>query len=383
MNLKHYVYIKGKVKNQNRLLVKLYKNHINVYDIVKKNEEIYLKVTYEDYEKIKKNIVTDSFYYVGDSGIFKLKRAITPLKVIAVLCFLFFTNFFSQIIVKVEVIHSNKEIRELVSKALDQEGIRIWSLKKDYHTLKESKEKILAMYKDRLEWIEIESIGMKYVVRIEERIIKNVNDEEKYCHIVAKKSGIINNVTSTKGDILVHTDQYVKEGDILISGEIKMNEEIKGNVCASGNVYAEVWYESHVSLPIHYKTTEKTGKKRWNFSIETDSGKYKLLRGRLSNYETESKPLFHFFNFTFYLDIESEIREEENQYTLESGTKRAIELADQKIETNFLEKERIKLRKVLKNTLNDSTIEVDLFYAVIENISAVEQYSITMEKEGL
>ena len=68
---------------------------------------------------------------------------------------------------------------------------------------------------------------------------------------------------------------------------------------------------------------------------------------------------------------------------MESGTERAIELADQKIETNFLEKERIKLRKVLKNTLNDSTIEVDLFYAVIENISAVEQYSITMEKEGL
>ena len=122
---------------------------------------------------------------------------ITPLKIFAVILFLFLTNFFSNIIIKVNVVHSNKEIRDLVTKALDLEGIHIWSIKKDYNTLQNIKNKILNEYKDRLEWLEIENIGMSYVIRIEERIINNYEEENKYCHIIASKSGIIDSITNT------------------------------------------------------------------------------------------------------------------------------------------------------------------------------------------
>lgn len=382
MKIQHYIYIKCKARNQNRILVKLYKNRINVYDVIKKENETYLKVLDSDYEKIKEKIITAKFYYVSDSGFYRVKKMMTPLKVFAVLLFLFLTNFFSGVIVKVDVIHSNKEIRELVEKALDVEGIHVWSLKKDYKTLQSIKEKILTTYKERLEWVEIESVGMMYVVRIEERIINQFNEENKYCHVVASKSGVVDAITSTKGEIMVHEGQYVKENDILISGEIKFNEEVKNNVCASGNAYAEVWYETHVSLPIEYTTKERTGKKRWNLSFESETGKYKILRSRLATYETESKVLFHFFNFTFYFDTEYETIETKNKYDLENGTNVALNTADQKIQTKFQENEKIKLRKVLKNNINDSTIEVDVFYAVIENISKVEEYTVATEEEG-
>ncbi len=379
MKQKHFIYIKCKAKNPNRILLKLFKNRINVYDVVKKDSTLYLKVDIEDYERIQKELVTIKFSYVSDSGLFKIKKMITPLKIFALLLFLFLTNFFSQVIVKVDVIHSNKEIRELVKKALDEEGIHEWTLKKEYDSLQQTKQKILEQYKDKLEWLEIENVGMQYVVRIEERIIKNYETEEKFCHILAYKSGVIESITSTKGDILVHEGQYVAEGDTLISGEILFNESIKNNVCASGEVYAEVWYETHVSLPINYEEVTRTGKKRWNFSIETDSGNYKILRSRLAAYETEQKRLFHFFNFTFYFDTEYEIQKTNHSYSLESGTNKALELADEKIKTKFKEKERIKLRKVLKNTINDSTIDVDVFYAVIENIGKKEEYSVEKE----
>ena len=382
MKINHYVYIKCRVRNQNRILVKLYKNKVNVYDVIKKEDEIYLKVLASDYERIKKEIVTAKFYYVGESGFYRVRRWITPLKILAVFLFLFLTNLFSNVIVKVNVIHSNKEIRELVSKALDNEGIHVWSLKKDYKALQDIKDKILTTYKDRLEWLEIESVGMTYVVRIEERIQNHFSEENKYCHIVADKSGIVDNITSTKGEIVVHEGQYVKEGDILISGEIKWNEEVKNNVCASGNVYAEVWYETHVTLPIDYIIKTRTGKKRLNFSLESDTGKYKILRSRLGTYEEESKVLFRFFNFTFYVDTEYETIEEKNEYDLNSGMNKALELANQKIQAKFQEGEKIKVQKVLKNSINDSTIEMDIFYSVIENISQVEEYSITIEEEG-
>lgn len=383
MKMKHFIYIKCKTHNHNRILVKLYKNKINVYDVIEKKDEIYLKVLESDYERIKKEIVTAKFYFVTDSGFFRLKKRITPLKIFALILFLFLTNFFSNVIVNVNVIHSNKEIRDLVRKSLEQEGIQVWSIKKDYQKLQNIKEKILDTYKDRLEWVEIESVGMTYVVRVEERIIKEFQNENHYCHLVASKSGVVDSITSTKGEILVHEGQYVKEGDILISGEIKWNEEVKNNVCASGNAYAEVWYETHVSLPIEYITKERTGKKRWNISFESDSGKYKILRSRLNTFETESKAFFRFFNFTFYFDTEYETLETKNSYDLSNGTTKALELADQKIQAKFKEFEKIKSRKVLKNTINDSTIEIDVFYAVIENISKIEEYTITpIEEEG-
>lgn len=382
MKINHYIYIKCKVRNQNRILVKLYKNKVNVYDVIKKEDEIYLKVSASDYERIKKEIVTAKFYYVGESGFYRVKRWITPLKVLAVFLFLFLINLFSNVIVKVNVIHSNKEIRELVSKALDNEGIHVWSFKKDYKALQGIKDKILTTYKDRLEWLEIESVGMMYIIRIEERIENHFSEENKYCHIVANKSGIIDNITSTKGEIAVHEGQYVKEGDILISGEIKWNEEVKNNVCARGSVYAEVWYETHVTLPIEYIIKTRTGKKRFNFSLESDTGKYKILRSRLSTYEEESKVLFRFFNFTFYVDTEYETIEEKNEYDLNSGMNKALELANQKIQAKFQEGEKVKVQKVLKNSINDSTIEMDIFYSVIENIAQVEEYSIIIEEEG-
>ncbi len=383
MKFNHFIYIKCKVRNQNRILVKLYKNKINVYDVIKKGEEIYLKVLESDYERIKKTIVTAKFYYVSESGFYRVKKMITPLKIFAVLLFLFLTNFFSNVIVKVDVIHSNKEIRDLVSKSLEAEGIHVWSLKKDYNTLQSIKERILNTYKDRLEWVEIESSGMRYVIRIEERIINHFESENKFCHIVASKSGVIDSIVSTKGEIVVHEGQYVKEGDILISGEIVFNEEVKNNVCASGTAYAEVWYETHVSLPIEYITKERTGKKRFNISFESDSGKYKLLKSRLVTHEDESKVLFRFFNFTFYLDTEYETVETKNKYDLETGTNVALELATEKIQTKFKDNEKIKVQKVLKNTINDSTIDVDVFYSIIENIATVEEYTvIPTEEEG-
>lgn len=382
MNLKHYIYIKCKVRNQNKILVKLYKNKINVYDVIKKENEVYLKVLESDYQKIKEQIVTAKFYYVTESGFFRVKKMITPLKIFAVLSFLLLTNFFCHVVVKVNVVHSNKEIRELVTKSLEKEGIKVWSIKKDYLTLQKIKENILNTYKDRLEWIEIESIGMQYVVRIEERIINRFLEENKFCHVVARKSGVIESITSSKGEIMVHEGQYVKEGDILISGEIKFNEEVKNNACAKGSVYAEVWYQTSVSLPIEYITKQRTGKKRFNLSFESDSGKYKILKSRLVTHEDESKILFRFFNFTFYLDTEYETIETKNKYNLEAGTKKAVELADEKIKAQFRASEKIKFQKVLKNSLNDSTIETEVFYSVIEDISQLEEYSITTEEEG-
>lgn len=358
--------------------MKLYKNHINVYDIIENEEYLYLKVLKDDYEKIKKNIVSAKFYYVDDAGVFHLKKVITPLVIFCALIFLFAVNFFSQVIVDVSVIHSNKEIRNLVSKAIHEYGVKVWSVKKDYKEIQNIKNEILNKYKDKLEWLEIENIGMKYIVRIEERIINNNVIENKFCNVVASKSGIISSIKSTKGEVLVRNGEYVTEGKSLISGQIVYNGEVKNNVCASGEVYAEVWYQTHVSFPINYTINKRTGNMRYNLAIETDSGVYKIFKSRLTNYETDSKVLFRFFNFTFYKLNEYEVNIEENTYNLDTGEQKALDLSLEKLKMKLSNSE-IKMQKVLKKSINDSIMSVEIFYSVLENIAKTEEYFVTTE----
>ena len=118
--MKHYIYIRTKVVNKNKVLMKFYKNRINVYDVQERDAYLYLKIDVQDFKKVKKTIVTSKFYYIDDSGLFHLKRVLTPLKVLSVLFFLLLVNFFSQVVVSVNVIHENKEIRNLVAKELEE-----------------------------------------------------------------------------------------------------------------------------------------------------------------------------------------------------------------------------------------------------------------------
>lgn len=381
MNLEHYIYIKTNTRHKNRILVKLYKNHINVYDIVYKGDTLYLKILYDDYAKVKKNIVTSSFYYASDSGFFRIRKHFSFFKIFCIFFFLFLIYFCSFLIVKVDVVHSNKEIRTLVLNALEDYGIQPLHFKKSYEELQEIKRKVLETYKDRLEWIEIENVGMTYVVRIEERIVNPPSEEEKTCHIVASKSGIVSSVQSSKGESLVHEGLYVQEGDILITGAISFNEEIKNYVCASGKVMAEVWYQTTVHLPITYSNKTRTGKMRYNFSFDFGHGKHKIFKSRLVHYETEENVLFQVFGFTFYQLKEYEIEEEVLEYDLEGGVQKALALTEEKMKLKLKADEKIVMQKVLKKSRNDSTIDVEIFYAVIEDITKVEEFSV-IEEEG-
>ncbi|MCI9280360.1 MAG: hypothetical protein HFJ02_06155 [Bacilli bacterium] len=379
--MKHYIYIRTKVVNKNKVLMKFYKNRINVYDVQERDAYLYLKIDVQDFKKVKKTIVTSKFYYIDDSGLFHLKRVLTPLKVLSVLFFLLLVNFFSQVVVSVNVIHENKEIRNLVAKELEEKGIKSFSLRKNYEALNAIKKDVLNQYKDQLEWLEIESVGMKYIVRVEERIINQPIEPKGFCHIVASKSGMVDQVKVSHGEALVQKGKYVEAGDVLISGEIKFNEEVKNNVCAEGEVLAEVWYQTSVSLPIHYQEKEKTGKKRYNLGVGMKSGNYKIFKSRLQNYVTEEKEWFRFFDFSFIKMTEYEVLTHERELTLEDGVTLALEKADLNVQMKLKENEKIITRKVLKKSINNSTIDVEIFYSVLENIGKGEEYFVT-EEEG-
>ena len=122
--IKHTILIKTKTRNKDKLLVKFYKNHIAVYDVFVRNDELYLKIDASDLQNVQEKIVTQKCMYVSDTGIYHLKNIVTPLKILSIVLFIVLVNLFSQVIVSVDVIHSNKDIRELVRSTLEEYGIK-------------------------------------------------------------------------------------------------------------------------------------------------------------------------------------------------------------------------------------------------------------------
>lgn len=376
-DIKHYVLVSVKTKDKNKLLLKIYNAGIPVYKIKYYENKVEFETSVQNYIKLKKYLVSYTFRINKNMGMYEVLSKIKKNKVFLInllLAFLFLF-LFSNTIVSVKVIHSKKYIREIVENSLEEYGVTRLSWKKSYKELSEIKEKILKAYPKNLEWLEIEKKGMTYVVRVEERIITEIKEEKDACHIIATKNGVITNVKFNKGQEIKQIGDYVNKGDILISGEIKFNEETKNIVCASGEVLAETWYTTEVKLPLNYAQEKETGKKRYNFSWNNS----KIFRSRLKNYKTTKKELFSFFGNKIYLLTEKEITYKEQKYEEEEALKKALELSKQKINLKLSEKERIISQKVLKNTVNNSTMYVEIFTSVEEIIS--EQVDFVKEEK--
>ena len=124
------------------------------------------------------------------------------------------------------------------------------------------KKQILEKHKNRIEWLEIENVGTKYIIRVEERILNNIEENGSPRDIVAKKDAIIKRIDAYSGEVLKNKLDYVRRGDIIISGNIHLNEEVKNHVEAKGKVYGEVWYKVSLEYPLHYEEVTYTNKKK-------------------------------------------------------------------------------------------------------------------------
>ncbi len=380
---KKTIWIFAECKDYYKLIYKLQYLNIFIYDINYSNNQIHLKINSNDFKRIKKYLISYNFKKESNTGIYSIIKKINDKKIFVscILIGLIVFILLSNLVVKINIIHENKEIRELIKEELDEYGIKVLSFKKNYKELDKIRNEILDKYPDKLDWMEFEVNGMIINVKVEERIITDINKENKVCDLVAVKSGVINDILVTSGDILVNINDYVRKGDILATGIIKYNEEDKRYTCASGSVYATIWYTVSVSIPLNYYDYVETGDKKYNLIWENDGNKKKILKSRFENYNSKLHNIFHIFDFKLYLEEERETKKILKTYSedeaLEEGIKKAINSVKIKLNDN----DEIIDKKVLKKTINDSKMDIEVFVIAKEVISAQKEVIIDHNNE--
>ena len=376
------LWVKCKCDDYYKFINKIKYINIKILEIKYEQGYIYLKINSKYLDKLNKYLISYKFSIVKETGLYDILNKIKRNYIFCICLLIGVILFFimSNMVVKINIIHESSEIREIIADELDEYRIKVLSFKKSYKELDKIRQEILDKYPEKLDWMEFDVDGMIINVRIEERIITDTSKDDKVCNLVAAKSGIINDIKVEQGEVLVNINDYVNEGDILVTGVINYNEETKRTTCASGEIYATTWYTVDVKIPFEYSEYEETGKKKYNIVWENDGNKKQILRERFDSYNSYLKNILKVFDFNLYVETEMETEKITKTYTEEEAIEVGINKAIENVKIKLGEKDEIIDKKVLKKVVNNSTMDIEVFVIVKELISTEEEIIVDTEE---
>lgn len=371
--------IKVTGRNINNFLKRLINNNINIEKVIPiSHKEIDLIINYQDLDKVLKlktiyNIKIVRYY--GKLRIIKrIKKDIFILS--SLLISLLLIHTLSNVIFKVEVIHSNKNIIKLVTKELEDNGIKKYKFVKNYQEIEKIKNKILEENKDTLEWLEIIREGTKYTIRVEERIINNKPKDNKIYNIVASKNAVIKNIYAESGEKIRSINTYVRKGDIIISSDITLPNNEKISKTASGKVQGEVWYNINIEYPYQYHEIKYTGNKKKVLVLN-------LLNKRISffdfhKYKTFNRNIKYIFNnnitpISLIYEDEYETNIINEVYDYNTAREKATTKAKEKILEKYPNIKDITNIKIIKEEDKKNKISLNLFVTCLEDITEYQE----------
>lgn len=381
--MNEFVYVEVEGKNVLLFIRRIINNNIKYdkYSLINKNK-LRLRITYDDYISLtsKKSIykITVIKYY----GFLKIKYLFLKYKdyflssIIGLLMIIILSN----ITFKIDIIHNDKDVRQLIKNELKNNNIKELYKTPSYKKRLLVKKRILKENKDKIEWLEIEVKGSKIIVKVTERRINKTQKELHPRHIVAKKSAILKKIVAEDGMILKKKNDYVEKGETVISGDILKDEEVKKSVVANGKIYGEVWYKVKVSYPLYYKETVYLSNVKSNVILKFFSKKNKLLKDYSEINDKSYLYKENLLPISLYISKSRKTKTIKQKLNNSKAISKALFLATKKINNTLDKDEYIIDKKALNFHSNSSTIEVDVFFRVYENITSYKDTEDIKEK---
>lgn len=373
--------VKGKMIE--RFIKRLKSNNIeilNIYNI--SNDEINIKIYKKDYDMVMSLNTIYEINILNYSGIVKVKNNILNNKYIIALIFLSLIVLYvlTNMIFNITIMTNDSKMSKILLNDLKELGIDKYKFKKNYKEIEKIKKELLNKHKETLEWVEIESIGTKYIVRYEPRIINKMDENNEYRHIIASKDAVIKNFDVSNGQIVKNINSYVKKGDIIVSGYIYLNENIKDTVSSTGNVYGETWYNVKITYPYKYYEEYTTVKSNNVFVIQFLNKEIELFNfNKFKDKKVKNNVIIknNILPIKFIKQNQKELVVIDKNYSEKELIDVMINYSKEKLMNKLDEDEYIKDYKILNKTKNEDTLTLNIFFTVYENITeyqSIEKY---------
>ena len=367
----NYFWIEIKGKNPKRFLMELIKQKICIETVKYKQKSIYLKVSYTEYQKIKKlktiyeiNIIKTVGKQRAINIIKKYKTQILSLLLSIVLCVIL-----SKLILVINIDTENKQIKQIIKDTLTENNITLYSKQKSYKELNKISKTIKQNNINKIEWVELSRKGTILNIKVIERVVNDNTKDNNYKDIVASKNGYIKKIYSRKGQLLKNIDDYVKKGDIIISGNIYRNEEVIEKVKAEGKVYAEVWYIIKLNESLTHQKLEKEEAGTKRLILKTNNKEITLFKIKKKVKVEKEKQLFKGATCNIIITEQQNQKQIKEKYSTNTLTNILLKKAEKALKKTLQQDEYIIKQKTLKKYTKNDKMYIEVFFKTYENIA--------------
>ena len=194
----------------------------------------------------------------------------------------------------------------------------------------------IRLSRDDVAWIGITVKGTNAIVKVKEADkAPNILDENKYCNIIADKTGMITKINVQNGTATVKVGDIVEKGMTLVNGYLEGKYTGTRYVHGAAEIEAKIWYTKKEKAALVQQIAVQTGNEEKKYSIKFKKNKINLFKtlSKFEKYDTinEDKKLMLFSNF--YLPIEI-IKTTNKEYVLQEITyteEQVIEILTKKL----------------------------------------------------
>ncbi|MGM8213522.1 sporulation protein YqfD [Virgibacillus sp. W0430] len=312
----------------------------------------------------------------------KRKEIVFALLICVLLLFLL-----SNIIWDVKITGVTTDVEEKIYKELNTYGIHRGALTFGMASSKTLQQQLLNDVPDLL-WIGVHKKGTTLFLEGVEKEIVEKKETHAPQHLVAAKDGVIQRMYISNGQARVKINDYVKQGDLLVSGIIESNKEENDNekqqkqvvVAAEGEVIANTWYEVNVTVPLIKRFERLTGNYKTKKTIKFGRIQFPYWKIRPPEYariyeEGKEKHLYFLkwkLPFTFIDITYHEKVLEKSERTKEDAIEIAIRQAKNELMLELGPKAQFISEKVLHEAIENGKVKVKLYISALENV-AIEQ----------
>jgi similar to stage IV sporulation protein len=280
----------------------------------------------------------------------------------------------SSIIWQVNVVGNEKIKTAYILEIAKQQGIRPWQWKfklKNPESLSRELQRLLPS----TSWVGIQYHGSHLTIEIVESAEPEAKPLLNPRHLVASTNAIITQIKAERGMPMVKTHAFVRKGDVLISGFVGTvpNQQV---VVAKGSVMGEVWYTSHIEVPLILRQNSYTGESAERFLIVIGDRALQITGYQQRKFEMFTKQIVRksvqWHKWTLPIGWIQESFQETQILEQKRSQVEAVKLGMEHAQASILQaadpNARIIAQKVLHERLENGTVYMEAHFEVEQSI---------------
>lgn len=363
------------------------RNGITIWSIEKCSQmESFGDIYLSDIHKIRK-LRRETRYkvsFVHKRGLpFLLKRLKTQHHMVLtfILASLFFL-YLTQSIWFIDIEGVSTEIESDIRASLSQQGIKRGKLKILMDKPYQIQSQLLTEHPDLL-WVGINSNGVTYHLEVITKKQPAEREKTERTHLYARKDGVIREMFVAKGRPLVGVNDFVRKGQLLVTGELDQvegedaEEEKRELIAIDAEIYATTWYESEVIVPLEAVYQVETGLSKDNYYLKIASFQIPIWGFGSSDYEHEqiesSAQSISISNWelpiSFIKKTHKEVEMLKRERSEESTAKVGLDQARKNLERRLDETSSIISEKILHQSIVNGKVKLHVYFTVNETIA--------------